>query len=91
MMRYMYIALAANLALNLLLLVLILLDVPGALNASRFSQALVIHLILIMGYVLVYRRLKTYMGDAAERNETSRSTIWFFAFVAQYLVCQSLH
>lgn len=89
MMRNMYLTLAADLILHISILVLILVRVPGAQNASRLAQVL-INLLLILGYAVVYRRLRRYLGDASEINETNRRTIWFFAFVVQYLVFQSL-
>lgn len=58
---------------------------PGWERQSRISQAIVVHPLLLAGYLYIYLRLRASLG-----GPLSRKIAWFFAFVCQYLVLMSV-
>jgi len=53
---------------------------------SRLTQALGLHPLFIASYIAIYLKLRAKLG----REETLR-TAWFFTFLCQYLVLQSVN
>ena len=79
-------AIVANTVHSGVFLTLVFIDPVAYIPASRLSQSAVIQPLLILGYAILYLKLRHIVAE-----EQRRSLAWFFAFVCQYLVIQSVN